>query len=94
MPKKSKKEKQLADIRRRARTERVITVSSPASPIQEHTSTFRFNAPSMPVKQVVHISTDTSELVAIKRDLNKTAILSVIAITVEFLLYWFGRGKI
>ncbi len=84
----------LADIRRRARTERVITVSSPGVPIQERSSTFQFTAPSIAKALPPQTRTDTAELIAIKKDLTKTAILATIAISVEFLLYWFGRGKI
>lgn len=94
MPKKSKREKMLADIRRRARTEHVINVQTPASPIQEHTSTFRFTPSVSPKPREVHVYTNTTELTAIKNDLTKTAILSVVAITAELVLYWFGKGKI
>lgn len=93
MPKKSKREKMLADIRRRARTERVITVPAPSSPIREQASTFRFTTVSPIKPAVAHVITDTGELVAIKKDLNKTAVLSIIAIAAELVLYWFGRGK-
>jgi hypothetical protein len=93
MPKKSKREKILADIRRRVRTEHVLTSASMPSPIREHESTFHFTAP-VGTKTLDAVSVTTSELVAIKKDLTKTVILAGIAITAELALFWFGRGKI
>lgn len=93
MPKKSKREKMLADIRRRARTERVISVPASASPIQDHASTFKFTATPFDQPNVPQVMTDTTELTAIKKDLYKTAILSVVAIAAEFTLYWVSSGK-
>ena len=94
MPKKSKREKMLADIRRRVRTEHVLTATPLASPIREHSSTFRFTMPTSPKQQEPRATTETSELTAIKKDLTKTTILAVIAIAAELTLYWFGKGKV
>ena len=91
MPKKSRREKMLADIRRRARSERVLSVPAPQSPIQNHSATFQFTARQQPAVQTISTTVDSGELVAIKKDLTKTAILSVLAISAEFILFWFGR---
>jgi hypothetical protein len=93
MPKKSRREKMLADIRRRVRTEHVITTPPAVSPIQTHDATFHFN-PSPGSKVYEPVLVVDTELPAIKRDLTKTVILAGIAITAELALYWFGRGKI
>ncbi len=94
MPKKSRHEKILADIRRRARTERVIPASPSPSPIREHASTFQFIASPNPNQHAALTAPETSELTAIKKDLTKTVVLSAVAIAAELTLYWFGRGKI
>ena len=84
----------LADIRRRARTERVIPASPSPSPIREHTSTFQFIASPNPKQHVSLTTPETSELTAIKKDVTKTVVLAGVAIAAELMLYWFGRGKI
>jgi len=94
MPKKSRREKQLADVRRRARTQSVISVPVAPSPIREHAATFQFIPSRPPAAQTVYATVDSGELVAIKKDLIKTAILSVLAISAEVILYWFGKGKL
>ena len=63
----------------------------PTSPIAAHTGTFQFTAASMPKPQEIHVQENTTELVAIKKDLTKTAILSIIAIASEIVLFWFER---
>ncbi len=81
MPKKSKKEKILADLRRR-----VYTEEPSVSP------TFQFQ---MKKEQVAPAQTSSlqhsSELTAIKRGLSKTVILAAMAIAIEVLIYWFKR---
>ncbi len=90
MPKKSKREKMLADIRRRARQEYVASAQAPEQ-ITTHTHTFKF-APAVSAKtNPVTSASDTAELTAIKRDLTKTVVLALIAIGAELALYWFGR---
>lgn len=81
MPKKSKKEKILADLRRKVRTEQ-----SSVSP------TFQFQ---MKKGQVAPVQTrnpqQSSELTAIKRDLSKTFILAALAIAAELIIFFVRR---
>lgn len=85
MPKKSKKEKILADRRRLARVAQV----QPASP------SFQFQLADIPSFESKSSSGQSvKELSAVKRDLTKTFILAALAIAVEVAIYWFGRGKI
>lgn len=94
MPKKSKREKILADVRRRVRTERVLSVSPSVSPIHEHAKTFRFTLSDKAKPQEAPLPVNTSELTAIKKDLTKTIVLATVAIAAEVALYWFGKGNI
>lgn len=81
MPKKSKKEKILADLRRRVHTEPSVT-----------TPTFRFQlkkeADAAPRQTT---GSQKTELTAIKKDLSKTVILAALAIAAEVIIYWFKR---
>lgn len=90
MPKKSKREKMLADIRRRVRTERVLTVPAAVSPIKTQPSTFQFTMANSSKRQEAPPA-NNSELIAIKRDLTKTVVLALVAIAVELVLFWFER---
>lgn len=92
MPKKSKKEKILADLRRRAHTEQALMTHIPTLVKEEASPTFRFQ-----VKKEANTPTramgsgQTTELTAIKRDLYKTFILATLAIAAEVIIYWFKR---
>jgi hypothetical protein len=92
MPKKSKKEKILADLRRRARTEQSLTTEIPTLVKEDASPTFRFQV-KKEVVPPVHTPgpQQTSELTAIKRDLSKTFILATLAIAAEVIIYWFRR---
>ena len=92
MPKKSKKEKILADLRRRARTEQSLTTRIPTLVKEETSPTFRFRV-KKEVEPPVHTPgpQQTTELAAIKRDLYKTFILAAMAIAAEVIIYWFRR---
>ena len=82
MPKKSKKEKILADLRRRVRTEQSL----------EAPPTFRFQVKKEAVAPAhTQKPQQSSELTAIKRDLYKTCILATLAIAAEVIIYWFKR---
>lgn len=90
MPKKSKKEKILADLRRRVRTEQSLTTHVPTLVKEEVSPTFRFQLKKeadMPVRQ--QVQQNSSELTAIKRGLYKTFILATLAIAAEVIIYWF-----
>lgn len=88
MPKKSKKEKILADIRRRIHTEQSLTVQMPTLVKEEPTSLFRFQAKQ---EAVSPDKKPTTELIAIKKDLYKTFILATLAITAEIIIYFVKR---
>jgi hypothetical protein len=92
MPKKSKKEKILADLRRRVRTEQSLTTHIPTLVKEEAAPTFRFQLKKetrAPVGQ--SIRQNTTELTAIKRDLSKTFILAALAIAAELIIYFVKR---
>lgn len=92
MPKKSKKEKIIADLRRRVRTEQTLTAHIPTLVKEETAPTFRFQ-----VKQEGTVPVHTgdpqqaSELTAVKKDLSKTFILAVLAIAAEVIIYFIKR---
>jgi hypothetical protein len=92
MPKKSKKEKILADLRRRTRTEQSLTTQIPTLVKEDVAPTFRFQV-NKEVAASVHTPPpqQTSELTAIKRDLSKTFILATLAIAAEVIIYLFKR---
>ena len=94
MPKKSREQKMLADIRRRVRTERVISTPASSIPIQEHASTFKFIPSGQVKRQEVVSRAATGELTAIKKDLVKTIVLATIAISAELVLYFLSKGRI
>ena len=92
MPKKSKKEKILADLRRRVRTEQSLTTHIPTLVKEETSPAFRFQLKKeadVPVRE--QVQQNSSELTAIKRDLYKTFILATLAIATEVIIYWFRR---
>ena len=104
MPKKTRKEKIIAEYRRRLQAS---AASRPAA-IYETSQNSHKNAPSLqtaPIykltgpanKDVPKITTSSpaaglSDFPAIRHDLAKTLMLAVIAVTTELLLYWkIGR---
>ncbi len=72
MPKKTRREKILADLRRYA------------SPIQ--TTHYQFQHTFLPKPTATSQAIEVDDFAAIKKDLTKTLILGAIAITVEFIL--------
>jgi hypothetical protein len=91
MPKKSKKEKILADMRRRAPTQQSLTTHIPALVKEEASPTFRFQLNKKTAAPVWLPQQNSSELTAIKRDLSKTFILACLAILAEIIIYWLKR---
>lgn len=92
MPKKSKKEKILADLRRRVRTEQSLTAQIPTLVKEEAAPTFRFQVEKEAVAPVrTQAPQYSSELTAIKRDLYKTCILATLAIAAEIIIYYVKR---
>jgi hypothetical protein len=92
MPKKSKKEKILADIRRRVHTEQTLTTQIPTLVKEEVAPAFRFQAKKEAIAPTrTQKPQQSSELSAIKSDLYKTFILAALAIAAEIIIYWFKR---
>ena len=98
MPKKTKKEKMLADYRRNSSREE-LSDSSSAQPSQKNVAqqvkldgSYRFTTKTMyPTPAVT--SFETNELHAIRKDVFKTLVLSAIALTGELILYWHWELK-
>ena len=92
MPKKTKREKVIAELRRKSGTH---NSQSTFTPTGQHSTapTFRFsgfdNKATAPTALV-----QTNDLLAIKRDVLKTLILAAAAIAVEFALFFFEKGKL
>jgi hypothetical protein len=84
MPKKTKREKMLADRRHSFVQPLEINPSIPAG--SSPSSAFQFRATT--AKTHAHAHTDTQELRAIQLDITKTIILAVAALAIEFAVYW------
>ncbi len=87
MPKKSKQEKIIADLRRK-----IPKISDP-----EHTNEAKYTfSSSHSTSAVPPVSTaaDMKELTFIKSDLVKTVIFAGIAIGFELALFWVKKGNI
>jgi len=85
MPKKTRREKIIADYRNKLRLSRDVhphPVSAPAS--------LQPTRPSLP-KQTAAFALDAKEFSAIKGNLIKTVLLATIAIAVEFGLFWWWK---
>jgi hypothetical protein len=91
MPKKSRKEKILADIRRRVHTEQSLTAHVPPLVKEDIAPTFRFQLKKEAGISVPQHKENTTELTAIKRDLYKTFILAALAILAEIIIYFVKR---
>lgn len=103
MPKKTKKEKIIAEYRRKLQSvgQRLAgpalthkpTIMSPAPQGQSSQPNYQLE----PLKQLyekprTNLSLYSGDLVAIQHDLTKTIALAAVTIVVEFLLYWqIGR---
>ncbi len=89
MPKKTKKQKILAERRRKNITP-LISYSLQTNKISEPTVQPAFSF--QPSQQIHHsqpqVETDTTELPVIKHDLMKTLILAFIAFSIEIGIYW------
>lgn len=92
MPKKTKKEKIIADYRRKLATSYSLpetTMSSSASNPLASRASYSLHLPADPLStQPKHDEINNSQLPAIKKDLVKTMTLAIVAIAIEFLLYW------
>lgn len=89
MPKKSKKEKILADYRRKIQTQQSLTAHIPTLVKEDTTPNFQFRVKNEAPKSAQQFNENTTELVAIKRDLSKTFILATLAIGAEIVIYLF-----
>ena len=89
MPKKSKKEKILADYRRKVQTQQSLTAHIPTLVKEDTTPNFQFRLKKEPLLPVQQQNESTTELIAIKRDLSKTFVLATLAIAAEIIIYVF-----
>jgi len=92
MPKKTKKQKILAEQRRH--TTLTLPSNTPSVHLPEAnipTPAFRFQVPQAPAKSIENID-DRKELAVIQKDLTKTLILALIAILIELGVYRMLRG--
>ena len=92
MPKKTKKEKIIAEYRRKLQTVQFV---NPKTEFTNHL--FKQTPQQQPLAHIAPLPVlstkpltpeNTSEIIAIKHDLIKTLILASIAITIELLLYY------
>lgn len=95
MPKKTKREKIIADYRKKLQRVQQLQESSPASlspssSTQAPVNTYRFITRTQTSLQSTGSGTET-ELVYIKRDLMKTLLLAGLAIGGELALFWFWK---
>jgi hypothetical protein len=94
MPKKSKKEKIIAEQKRKLFTRTILP-----SPVDGYSAVQQPTVFQFQLKNKTHTSTgdtvyrDKTELITIKHDLTKTVTLALIALGIEVALYWFSRGK-
>jgi len=91
MPKKSRKEKIIAELRRRVQTQQSLTVQIPTLVKEEVSPAFTFRAKKDIYAPVQHAEQNATELTAIKRDLYKTFILATVAILAEIIIYFVKR---
>jgi hypothetical protein len=93
MPKKTKKEKALAQARRIVQNARIQSSLEVPQIIQKdqkevsHTSSFQFKAKPDTAVYIKSKETDEQEFTAIRKDIMKTVILAGIAIAFEFVVY-------
>ncbi|MEK7129603.1 MAG: hypothetical protein AAB803_01165 [Patescibacteria group bacterium] len=95
MPKKTKREKIIADYRKKLQRVQQLQESSPTSAnpspgIQAPVNTYRFitrTQTSLPASKAAA----ESELIYIKHDLTKTLLLASLAIGGELALFWFWK---
>ena len=96
MPKKTKREKLIAQIHRTShilQTPKSLSVPSESSFSDSNiTPQFQYVIPQKNHTPPTQKKTETIELHAISRDLQKTILLAAGAIAIEFVLYWYtGR---
>lgn len=84
MPKKTRKDKIMAERRRQSVISPQATAVKPASPLSP---TYTFVSPAE--RKMQHTIAERSvELVTIQKDLLKTILLAALAFGIEFYIYW------
>jgi len=93
MPKRTRREKLLAQARRRTVTP--VPLSSQDAPLNspEQQHTFSFQVTQTPIQKDLSKETNAEELPIIQHDLIKTVILAICAIGIELTIYTLLRGK-
>jgi hypothetical protein len=94
MPKRTKREKLLAEKHRSSNHPSSVPVAQTASADSQkpsNTELFSYKLPSLqqaPINQHAYSVVDTAEFSSIKKDILKTVLLAACAIVIELLLYW------
>jgi hypothetical protein len=88
MPKKTKREKIIAELRRRNQSP--SRPFEPRDAVQAPSSAFAFRASS---KDTVGAQSNTEELTVIRHDLIRTIIFALVAVGIELGIYWKISGK-
>ena len=86
MPKKTKKQKLLAQLRRQKQTQIISSADDPITKTEVTPSLFTFNLPKAPLS--VQKTTMIVDESWIKKDLFKILFLSVLAFSFELAVYW------
>jgi hypothetical protein len=96
MPKKTKKEKILAEARRIVRHHESIQsleITPKTANVVESKNPYTFSPGSVRMTNAKISAADISEFSIIRKDLIKTVILTVAAVFLELVIYWQFRGK-
>lgn len=101
MPKKTKKEKIIAEYRRRIQSmanrpavsksfEKAVSENVKTSPTESPTSVYRLTPKTINLPRTASpvTASDVVDLAAIRHDLTKTVLLAAITVAIEFGLYW------
>lgn len=86
MARKTKQEKIIADLKRRLQAQQVKPAPVVPQIVEESGLEFRPQEPSRPPVDTFSIPTDL-----IKKDLVRTVVLTIVAISLEFVLYLIWR---
>ena len=94
MPQKTRKEKIIAEKRRKNQNFASITqhntVNEQSNNVSSNISDYQFKLKENPVKTTNVGLIDTDEFIAIRKDIYKTIFLAGLFLAVEFVTYWRG----
>jgi hypothetical protein len=96
MPKKTRKEKILAEARRivgHNATTHSININKIAPPIAENKNPYSYIPVKVPISNSKIVASDQTEFNIIRKDLVKTVFLTIGAVFLELIVYWQFKGK-